>query len=294
LWLERDLLLQCLACSPSRDCAFVPSCSEAESAAATATTRAKATARAAATITTAITITATATSNSNSNNSINSNSNSHSKQQQQQQQQQATTTATTTATAVTTTTTAMPDCSSAARDVESPAVPQCLPAPRWSNSKVPPQCWGMSVAQFSEFLCSCRETHIWAAAKESKGYVNLYDIDAGLVKLWTRNTGSGVALRMNPQKPLPAELMVSHCWGEDLDQCEEALLDFCGRHALPLTRAVWFCAFAQYQPGDEPGDVGPTIAEQLQLDPFGSVIKSTKSGSGMVVVHTSCAKVYDR
>lgn len=50
---------------------------------------------------------------------------------------------------------------------------------------------------------------------------------------------------------------------------------------------MWFCAFANYQAGNEPGDVGPTISEQLSLDPFGCVIQATCTRQGMLVVHTS-------
>lgn len=50
---------------------------------------------------------------------------------------------------------------------------------------------------------------------------------------------------------------------------------------------------AQYQCGDERGDCGLNVAEQLALDPFGSVI-SSKPAFGMFVVHTSTAELYER
>lgn len=152
----------------------------------------------------------------------------------------------------------------------------------------------MSILQFETFIKACQRTECWASAIVDKDHVNLYDITAGLVKPWTRGTGSGIALRMNPTQPLRAELMVSHSWGEDILECLEALLDFCSRHAVPNSAALWFCAFANYQAGDLRGDPGPTVAEQLQLDPFGSVITCTCRAFGMVVVHTSVARVYDR
>ena len=57
---------------------------------------------------------------------------------------------------------------------------------------------------------------------------------------------------------------------------------------------LWFCAFAQYQPGDEAFDPGPTVAQQLALDPFGQVIRSLAAPGGMVVVQTSLGDVYAR
>lgn len=144
---------------------------------------------------------------------------------------------------------------------------------------------------------SCRDTQCWNGALDDKGYVNLYDITTHLVKPWTKGTGASIALRMNPEKPLCAELMISHSWAEDMDECLEALESYCQRSEFTGELSVWFCAFAQYQPGDEPGDIGPTVAEQLQLDPFGCVIRTVScqgKPGGMVVVHTSMAQVYDR
>merc|ERR1719401_3237886 len=66
---------------------------------------------------------------------------------------------------------------------------------------------------------------------------------------------------------------------------------------------VWFCAFSLYQPGDEADDEGPSIDEQLKLDPFGRVISrvqeytasaGTGALNGMAVIHTSRAEVYER
>mmetsp|Transcript_31521 Transcript_31521/g.64965 ORF Transcript_31521/g.64965 Transcript_31521/m.64965 type:complete len:463 (-) Transcript_31521:84-1472(-) len=174
--------------------------------------------------------------------------------------------------------------------------PSCLGEVCWSNDQVSPVCWGMSFKQFNDFVAACRSTSVWALACE-KGHVNLYDVVTSLVKPWTRNTGCGIALRMNPKEVLQAELMVSHSWSECMDQCLEALSKFCTRQKNLEGIAVipWFCAFAQYQSGDDPGDRGPTVAEQLALDPFGSVIRTlTSSGLGMVVIQTSLADVYSR
>ena len=61
---------------------------------------------------------------------------------------------------------------------------------------------------------------------------------------------------------------------------------WCSTAGVPL----WCCTFAQYQPED---GAGPSLVEQLSLDPFKSVIKS-RPLHGMLVVHTTRADPYDR
>lgn len=173
-------------------------------------------------------------------------------------------------------------------------VPDCLPVPKWSNATVPPVDWGMTLFQFIQVVAACRSSPCWANSTKAKGHTNAYDVVSGCVKPWTRNTGCSIALRMNPDAPKSAELMVSHAWAECMDQCSEALQGFCARRNLSQSTVIWFCAFAQYQTGDEDGDPGPTLAEQLAQDPFGSVILKVHAGLGMVVVQTSTAEVYSR
>ncbi|CAE7795999.1 unnamed protein product [Symbiodinium microadriaticum] len=178
--------------------------------------------------------------------------------------------------------------------LELPPLPSCLGPAVWTNREVPPQDWAMTAAQFREFLSECRETQLWRWIKEMRDVVTLYDLVQHLVKPWTRGTGCGIALLINHQKPCRAQLMISHTWAEDMDECEEAIVDYCLEANSGLATSIWFCGFAQYQAGDEPGDVGPSVSEQLELDPFGSVIRHTTSALGMVVVHTSSAAVYER
>ncbi|CAE7350807.1 unnamed protein product [Symbiodinium natans] len=177
---------------------------------------------------------------------------------------------------------------------ELPPPPGCLGLAVWTNREVPPQDWGMTATQFREFLSGCRETTRWSWITEVREVVTLYDVIQQLVKPWTRGTGCGIALRMNHKKPCRATLMISHTWAEDMDECEEAIVDYCLESTSGLATCIWFCGFAQYQAGDEPGDIGPSIGEQLKLDPFGAVIRHTTPAMGMVVVHTSSARVYER
>lgn len=174
------------------------------------------------------------------------------------------------------------------------AVPGCLLPPRWSNRDIPPIKWGMQCQQFSSFMDACAATRPWDEQVMACGYVNLYALNAELLIPWTRGTGCGIALRMNPLEPLAAELMVSHCWAEDMRECRDALDEFRVQHNISQESVLWFCAFSQYQAGHEDGDVGPTLPEQLTLDPFGSVVRHVSHCLGMVVIHTSKGEIYDR
>eukprot|EP00439_Symbiodinium_sp_Y106_P086391 s2122_g32.t3 len=174
--------------------------------------------------------------------------------------------------------------------------PSCLAAPAEltkTNRDVGPIQWGMTYSQFMEFVEACTSTKCWKNAELNKDFVNLYDLNPLLIR-WTRNTGAGIALRMNPAQPVDATLMVSHCWGESMNECSEALEEFKSRQSIEPTCGLWFCAFSQYQAGDELEDVGPTIAEQLRKDPFGTVVRAVANREGMVVVHTSKQEIYTR
>ena len=37
---------------------------------------------------------------------------------------------------------------------------------------------------------------------------------------------------------------------EDMDECEEAIVDYCLEANSGLATSIWFCGFAQYQAGD--------------------------------------------
>lgn len=179
-------------------------------------------------------------------------------------------------------------------ECEPPPRPNCLASAGPSNRGVPPDRWALSLSQWVQFADECMATSAWSRIVAKKGYADLYDVNRSFVRPWTRRTGSSVSLLMNPDRPLQAQVMISHSWAGDIAQSREALLLW-ARHAdLPSDLAVWFCLFSNYQPGDEPGDGGPTVAEQLDLDPFGRVIRCVQAEMGMVIVHTTTAEVYDR
>merc|ERR1719265_2216207 len=88
--------------------------------------------------------------------------------------------------------------------------------------------------------------------------------------------------------------MISHAWGEDVEECRDALACWAGKAREVWGTAgdmpLWLCTFAQYQACDE---AGPSLEEQLSLSPFMSVIQSWPE-YGMVVLHTTRADPYER
>jgi len=173
------------------------------------------------------------------------------------------------------------------------------------NLEVDPTRWAMTVEQWIRVVDACKSMDLWVEAQAAplpgcedstspKGYANLYDLNEYFVKPWTRGTGTSVALQMNSKQPLEGALMISHSWAGDVMESREALTTWCRVHDLPRNTSVWFCLFANYQPGDEPTDAGPTVGDQLRIDPFGRVIACVRARIGVLILHTTRAEVYDR
>eukprot|EP00435_Cladocopium_sp_Y103_P000678 s1491_g1.t1 len=156
-----------------------------------------------------------------------------------------------------------------------------------------PTQWAMTNVQLLEFFNYIRPTREYAAAKEARGHVCLYDVNSLFVIPCSRGFGCGVALLVNANTPLKAQVMISHAWAEDAAELVSSLSSWASR-IQPLWASdgvpVWCCTFAQYQPED---GAGPSLQHQLSLDPFKSVIHS-KPSHGMLVVHTTKADPYDR
>jgi len=169
------------------------------------------------------------------------------------------------------------------------------------NRTVPPQQWGISVCQFNHFIKMCRrDTVTWERLAQSTergkkaGIVNGYQFCEAFVKPFTQGTGCGVSLLYNNTKPLEAQAMISHTWAEDILEVQEAIWDQAVRNieASPEDLLIWFCILSNYQSGGE-GDIGPTIEEQLEMDPFGCVIRSPRLDF-MCLCVTSEQDPYDR
>eukprot|EP00931_Biecheleriopsis_adriatica_P021454 TRINITY_DN14019_c0_g1_i1.p1 TRINITY_DN14019_c0_g1~~TRINITY_DN14019_c0_g1_i1.p1 ORF type:complete len:904 (-),score=180.74 TRINITY_DN14019_c0_g1_i1:13-2724(-) len=182
------------------------------------------------------------------------------------------------------------------------AARQALPEVRLMQINHPDLCT-IRIADWLEVFRCCTEDNkkLYMAIKDHKNSgkcVKLYDVDAFYVRPWTRKTGCGVSLLMSQNSTAPAGMMLSHSWAEDLEELVEAVETHVKQNRIPESVRVWFCLFSLYQPGGEEGDEGPTISDQLRLNPFGRVVNSdslkAEHGYGMNVVHTSQADVYQR
>ncbi|CAE8726009.1 unnamed protein product, partial [Polarella glacialis] len=159
-----------------------------------------------------------------------------------------------------------------------------------------PEQWTMSAQHWFDIIEFCKTSPRYAALKTSKPIVNMYDINSLFVKPWSKDTGCSLAVLMSRESVQNAQLMISHCWGEDLEQTEEALCRHFDVCRVPLTTAIWFCVFSNYQAED---DAGPSLSDQLAMEPFARVIgsyalKTRNGGYGMVAVHTASADLYSR
>lgn len=145
-----------------------------------------------------------------------------------------------------------------------------LPRPQpthGGNNIVEPTRWALTIKQFNDFLDTCKLTALWQSTKVQPNHVVTgYALCKTFVKPWTAGTGCGVALLLNNEVPIEADVMVSHSWGEDMTEAQLAL----NSAKIPEAMAVWFCIYANYQCGD---GAGPSVPEQLARDPFESVIK---------------------
>jgi hypothetical protein len=156
--------------------------------------------------------------------------------------------------------------------------------------KKPTLC-AMTLEQWNRFINSCKDEPLWQEIKDEKGFVSIYDVNEAFVKPWTRGTGCGVALLMNKATlGKEAEVMLSHSWAEDAEECQNALNLAAKDGHIEDTSAVWFCTFAQYQVED---DAGPSISEQLEGKPFEKVITSAHVKK-MLAIHTSKSDLYER
>ena len=178
--------------------------------------------------------------------------------------------------------------------------PAWLPSEGPGNRHVPPEMWAMSATQFHGFLAACKATSVYdELLQRMDGKMNMYDVCDAFVKPWTTGTGNSVALLLKNQQPLPVELMISHAWAEEIDECAEALMLHFARFNILESTACWFCVFSNYQPGD-----CFTVQEQIALDPFAKVLAAINqvgceegfedARRGMVVIHTSTSEVYER
>jgi len=159
-----------------------------------------------------------------------------------------------------------------------------------------PHMWTMSVQQWIDVIEHIKGLPSFKQVKNDKYFGSMYDVNELMVKPWSRDTGCGLAVLMTKEMQAPAQLMLSHAWGEDLEEMEPAVQEYCRVNGIGRHIMVWFCVFANYQPED---GAGPSISEQLKLEPFACVIKSPElrtenGGHGMSAVHTTREDLYGR
>eukprot|EP00931_Biecheleriopsis_adriatica_P017574 TRINITY_DN12559_c0_g1_i1.p1 TRINITY_DN12559_c0_g1~~TRINITY_DN12559_c0_g1_i1.p1 ORF type:complete len:952 (-),score=178.80 TRINITY_DN12559_c0_g1_i1:193-3048(-) len=151
-----------------------------------------------------------------------------------------------------------------------------------------PSKWAVTLCQWNMLIEACKQSIRYNHIKNKKPwarYVNVHDMTAHFVIPWSKGSGCGLALLLNPDG-LPADLMISHAWAEDVEQCQEAV-----NLAVPRCSSsnMWFCTFAQYQPED---DYGPRVEEQLDLEPVTAVLDS--GVRKMIAIHTTTGDIYAR
>jgi len=157
-----------------------------------------------------------------------------------------------------------------------------------------PTYWALTISQIKQFFAWCKAQKSYRDVEKLQGYVNMYNIKKLFVVPLTRGKGDSIAVLMN-SIPVEAALMISHAWGESVEEFLECLNKASKLYNLPDSMPVFFCLLSQYQPDD---GHGLSVKEQIDLDPFSKVIKSEKvvasNNVGMIAVHTSTKEIYSR
>jgi len=159
-----------------------------------------------------------------------------------------------------------------------------------------PELWTMTMQECCAVIEHIIEQPEYIERKRLKRSVSMYDICTMFVKPWTKGTGCGLAVLMSKHREEEPKKMLSHAWGEDVEECISALKRYFELNAIDFDIPIWFCVFANYQCED---GCGPTVAQQLEMDPFARVIESPSlkkehGGFGMVAVHTTMEDLYKR
>jgi hypothetical protein len=76
--------------------------------------------------------------------------------------------------------------------------------------------------------------------KEQQGYVAMYDINQLFIRPWVEGTGCSLASLMNVglEEPRPAKLMLCGSWGDDAEECIQAMDRFVKKHGVDEDTAV--------------------------------------------------------
>lgn len=169
-----------------------------------------------------------------------------------------------------------------------------------SRQRRDPSHWTTTIQQWSDLLSCCTADRLPPDRIVSSTQMSMNDVNQEFVKPWSKGTGCGVALLMSQAAAQEAKMMLSHSWTEYVCECHEAVITYVQRKDIPKTTPLWFCVFAIYQAED---DFGPSIPEQLQINPFESVVLAlsgngvgtgSDAGYGVCAVHTPNGDLYAR
>merc|ERR1719265_2829627 len=174
--------------------------------------------------------------------------------------------------------------------------PEWLPDGRAGPAQldVPPENWAIRFSQFRRLVAHMKGDAVYAGIRSKKGFVNLHDLNEHALIPWTAESRCSVALLLNPQG-LPAEFMLSHAWGEDIDELEQALelciAQRCDEFKDP---GIWICWLTLYQAKATFSNApGPALGDQIDAQPFEHVIGSA-SLRAMIAAHTTREDMYTR
>eukprot|EP00927_Polykrikos_kofoidii_P085822 TRINITY_DN9424_c0_g1_i2.p1 TRINITY_DN9424_c0_g1~~TRINITY_DN9424_c0_g1_i2.p1 ORF type:complete len:1192 (+),score=255.13 TRINITY_DN9424_c0_g1_i2:36-3611(+) len=177
--------------------------------------------------------------------------------------------------------------------------PSFLPVSGPEQLSLPPEKWGIRYSQLKLLFGFLKSNPLFDDIKREKGYVDLHDINDRAVKPWTEASPCSISLLFNPDGAA-ASFMVSHAWGEDIEELEEAI-DGCfveQEVEIDSDPVIWICLLAIYQAAvvDCPAHLGPSIAAQLEMKPFESVIATNRDGTlkAMIAAHTTREDIYRR
>lgn len=127
---------------------------------------------------------------------------------------------------------------------------------RIKQERVWPEHWGITRCQILDLLEHLREEPSWHSTDNMYTFVNDFVIP------WTQGTGISYALHMNQDDPKEVNVLVSHAWGENVEDFFETLL-----RSTEDSDVLFVCALSLYQADDA---AGPSIEEQLGHHPFES------------------------
>lgn len=150
-----------------------------------------------------------------------------------------------------------------------------------------PPLWGITLEQMKEVVNhpKFRKNNYIYGKLVNRGF-NMYDVAKHIIKPATQGKGMGYSLMKNQDKPLKANIMISHAWSEDYESFIQAIED------SGETGPFWVCAFAIYQPEDIPE---LTIEKQLGEDPKrGPFTVVLSQASKMLGIVTRSCDIYTR